>query len=86
MALSLLSMLSATLIAVKVFNDAGFGSTADIVAGLDYVLAAHAQRGSRGSVVSMSLGGPRNAVLDEAVLATYDGGVTVVAVAGNSVK
>ena len=67
-------------------SDLGTGATADIVAGLDFVIGWHAERGALGSVVSMSLGGSRSALLDEAVLAVYNAGITVVATAGNSVR
>ncbi|KAG6887646.1 hypothetical protein C0995_013751 [Termitomyces sp. Mi166 len=56
----------ANLIAVKVLDDDGNGYTSDIIKGLEYV-ETDAERSGRPSVASLSLGGPFNPALDEAV-------------------
>jgi len=64
----------------------GYGATADVVAGVDFVVSWHQQRGSRGSIASMSIGGSKNSVLDTAVVNAHNSGVVVVAAAGSSVR
>ena len=72
-----------TLVAVKVLNAAGSGSTGDIVEGLNWVEADHAA-GDNG-VINMSLGGTgENTVMNAAVAACIADGVTTVVAAGNS--
>jgi len=74
---------SAHIIAVKVLSDAGSGSVADIVSGLNFVLSS-AQASGRPSIVSMSLGGGASTALDNAVATLTNGGVHVAVAAGNS--
>ena len=73
----------ATLVAVKVLNDGGSGSFAQIIAGIDYAVGDAGSSNDRG-VISMSLGGGRNEGLDSAVNDADAAGVPVVASAGNS--
>ena len=76
----------AKLVAVRVLNCAGYGSDADVIAGMEWV----AEHGSLPAVANMSLGdviptetmgtsGP----VDDAVRAMVSSGVTVVVAAGN---
>ncbi|KAF4572937.1 subtilisin-like serine protease [Pleurotus pulmonarius] len=74
---------SANIIAVKVLSDAGSGTVADIVSGLNFVLSS-ARSSGRPSIVSMSLGGGASTALDNAVASLTSGGVHVVVAAGNS--
>ncbi|KAJ8453947.1 hypothetical protein ONZ45_g19499 [Pleurotus djamor] len=74
---------AASIIAVKVLSDAGSGSVADIVSGLNWVLSS-ARSSGRPSIVSMSLGGGASTALDNAVASLTAGGVHVVVAAGNS--
>ena len=71
-----------TVVPVRVFDCAGAGRLSDVLEGLDFVARDHAP--GQPAVVNLSLGGSRNSVLDAAVQALTDDGVTVVAAAGNS--
>ena len=75
---------AANVIAVKVFNDAGFGSTSDVIAGLDWVSMQHRSGNATVSVVTLSLGGSVSPSLDAAVDAIIAAGVHVVTAAGSS--
>jgi subtilisin family serine protease len=72
----------AAVVPVRVLDCAGAGRLSDILEGLDFVARDHPP-GSP-AVVNLSLGGRRSGVLDAAVQALVDDGVTVVAAAGNS--
>jgi len=72
-----------TLIAVKVLGDNGSGTTAGVIAGVDWTLTHHLGTGRR-SVANMSLGGGYSQALNNAVDATSLGGCPVVVAAGNS--
>ena len=69
-----------TLIPVRVLDCDGEGSVAQILAGIDWVIARHA---TGPAVANMSFGGGVDAALDDAVRALIADGVTVVAAAGN---
>ena len=69
------------LIAVKVLGDLGFGTTADVIAGVNWVANQHTA-GAK-SVGSMSLGGGAAATIDSAVNSAVDKGVYIVVAAGN---
>jgi aqualysin 1 len=66
------------LVAVRVLDCAGSGSTAGVVDGMDWVAG---QGGP--AVANMSLGGGADAAIDEAVARMTDAGVTTVVAAGN---
>ncbi|MFI9647172.1 S8 family peptidase [Streptomyces sp. NPDC052040] len=70
----------AKIVAVRVLDNSGYGTTDQVVAGVDWV----AQHHSGPSVVNMSLGGPADSALDAAVRNTIAGGVTFAVAAGNS--
>lgn len=57
---------SARVVAVKVLDDDGAGSTSDIIAGINWVVRQYRQTGVA-AVMSMSFGGPVNVPLDQAV-------------------
>lgn len=67
----------AGVVPVQVLDCSGFGSTAGVIAGVEWAVASGA------SVISMSLGGGRSDALDSAVLNAHMAGVVVVAAAGN---
>lgn len=67
------------LVAVKVLNCAGSGTTAGVIAGVDWVTS----RSTGPSVANMSLGGGASQVLDEAVRRSIARGVTYAIAAGN---
>ncbi|MFJ9587659.1 S8 family peptidase [Streptomyces acidicola] len=71
---------SAKIVAVRVLDNAGSGTTAGVVAGIDWVTANH----SGPSVANMSLGGGASTALDTAVRNSIASGVTYAIAAGNS--
>ncbi|WP_322870056.1 S8 family peptidase [Streptomyces goshikiensis] len=72
----------AKLVAVRVLDDNGSGSTEQVVAGIDWVTKNH----SGPSVANMSLGGGVDEALDEAVKRAIASGVTFAVAAGNDSK
>ncbi|GER00584.1 hypothetical protein JCM17845_12070 [Iodidimonas gelatinilytica] len=72
----------AKVVAVRVLNAQGNGSFADIIAGVDYV----AQVGLAGEVANMSLGGPANSALDNAVRNAAAKGIFFSLAAGNEAQ
>ncbi|HUW88095.1 MAG TPA: S8 family peptidase [Candidatus Paceibacterota bacterium] len=71
----------ATIVPVRVLDCQGSGSTAGVVAGLDWVAGDHT---SGPAVANMSLGGRPSRALDAAVVRVFQDGVTVVVAAGNA--
>ncbi|MGP3981030.1 S8 family peptidase [Streptomyces sp. KR80] len=69
----------ADIVAVRVLNDEGSGSTSQVVAGIDWV----AKNAKKPAVANMSLGGPANSALDTAVRNAIASGVTFAIAAGN---
>ena len=72
----------ATVVPVRVFDCAGAGRLSDLLEGLDFIARDH--QPGRPAVANLSLGGGRSTVLDAAVQALVDDGVTVVVAAGNA--
>ena len=72
----------ARLWALKVLDATGAGTTADVIAGINYV-AAHS---TQIAVANMSLGGSFSQSLNTAVTACVQKGVVMVAAAGNSAQ
>ncbi|MBC2903325.1 S8 family peptidase [Streptomyces cupreus] len=70
----------ANIVAVRVLNNSGSGTTAGVIAGIDWVTANH----SGPSVANMSLGGGASTSLDTAVANSIASGVTYAVAAGNS--
>ncbi|MFF8728408.1 S8 family serine peptidase [Streptomyces sp. NPDC015171] len=70
----------AKIVAVRVLDDNGSGTTAGVIAGVDWVTAHH----SGPSVANLSLGGGASASLDTAVRNSIASGVTYAIAAGNS--
>jgi len=71
------------LVGVKVLGDNGSGTTAGVIAGVDYSIANSNSHG-RPSVINMSLGGGYSAALNGAVDAAVDNNIVTVVAAGNS--
>lgn len=67
------------LVAVRVLGCDGGGTTAGVIAGVDFVT----EDASGASVANMSLGGGVSATLDDAVAAAVDAGVAFAVAAGN---
>jgi serine protease len=67
------------LFAVRVLDCQGSGSTADVIAGIDWVAAHHIKP----AVANMSLGGGASQAIDDAVNAAIQAGVTFAVAAGN---
>ncbi|WP_031487150.1 S8 family peptidase [Streptomyces bicolor] len=70
---------NAKVVAVRVLDNAGAGTTADVIAGIDWV-TRHAKKPA---VANVSLGGYRNSQLDAAVRNSIASGVTYTVAAGN---
>jgi len=70
----------AKIVAVRVLDNAGSGTTAGVIAGINWVTANH----SGPSVANMSLGGGASSTLDTAVSNSIASGVTYAVAAGNS--
>jgi subtilisin family serine protease len=68
------------LVAVRVLNCRGSGTTSGVIAGVDWVTANHVKP----AVANMSLGGGASSTLDNAVGNAVAAGVTFVVAAGNS--
>ncbi len=69
------------LVGVRVLDCDGSGSTATVVAGLDWVTGNH--RAGVPAVANLSLGGSADTALDAAVTAAINDGITVGVAAGN---
>ncbi|MGW0364483.1 S8 family serine peptidase [Streptomyces sp. NPDC002990] len=69
----------AKVVAVRVLDDSGSGTTEQVVAGIDWVTQHH----TGPSVANMSLGGGADEALDEAVRRAIAAGVTFAVAAGN---
>ncbi|KAK6529959.1 hypothetical protein TWF281_009109 [Arthrobotrys megalospora] len=70
----------AKIVAVKVLSAGGSGSTSGVVSGMDWVAQNAAPNFS---VASMSLGGGKSTVLNNAVDSIFNAGITIVVAAGN---
>ncbi|KAM7201080.1 Peptidase S8/S53 domain containing protein [Rhypophila sp. PSN 637] len=75
---------AATLVAVKILNKDGRGSTSGIISALNWVVSdAKAKNIVKKAVINMSVGGTYNSALNSAVAAATKAGITVVVAAGN---
>ncbi|MFE6284433.1 S8 family peptidase [Streptomyces sp. NPDC057877] len=72
----------AEVVAVRVLDSAGAGTTSRLIAGIDWV-TRHARHTPGPAVANLSLGGHRNAQLDHAVRDSINSGVTYTIAAGN---
>ena len=70
---------NASVVAVRVLSNSGSGQWSWIIAGIDHV----AKNGRSGDVANMSLGGPANQAVDDAVVNAAATGVRFVLAAGN---
>ncbi|MEU4804815.1 S8 family peptidase [Actinosynnema sp. NPDC023587] len=70
----------ATIYGVRVLDNAGSGTTAGVVAGIDWVTANHVKP----AVANLSLGGGASTTIDDAVRRSIRAGVTYAIAAGNS--
>ena len=69
------------LYAVRVLDNSGSGTTAGVIAGIDWVTSHHT---TNPAVANMSLGGGASTSMDDAVKGSIADGVTYVVAAGNS--
>lgn len=69
----------ANLVGVKVLDDSGSGSSADVIAGIDWV----AENAAKPAVANMSLGGTLDTALNEASTNLVKSGVFLAVAAGN---
>jgi aqualysin 1 len=70
---------AATLVAVRVLNCQGSGTTSGVIAGVDWVTQNHVKP----AVANMSLGGGASTTLDNAVRNSVSAGITYAVAAGN---
>lgn len=70
----------AKIVGVRVLNNAGSGTTAQVVAGVDWVTA----NAVKPAVANMSLGGGANTAIDTAVRNSIASGITYAVAAGNN--
>jgi hypothetical protein len=70
-----------SIVPVKVLDCGGSGTTSDVVAGINWVIAHHVAGAP--AVANLSLGGTTSIALDNAINALIADGVTVVVAAGN---
>ncbi len=70
------------LVAVRVLNCSGSGSTSGVISGVDWVTSNH--QAGQPAVANMSLGGSASTSLDNAVTNSINDGVTYAIAAGNS--
>ncbi|MEV8546359.1 S8 family serine peptidase [Streptomyces sp. NPDC051572] len=68
------------IVAVRVLDNSGSGTTAGVIAGIDWVTSNH----TTPAVANMSLGGSASTSLDTAVANSISSGVTYAVAAGNS--
>jgi len=73
-----------SLVAVRVLNCAGSGTTSGVIAGINWVTSNHT--GTNPAVANMSLGGGASSSLDTAVKNSIADGVTYAIAAGNNNK
>ncbi|MEV0449380.1 S8 family peptidase [Streptomyces sp. NPDC050600] len=73
---------AARIVAVRVLDNNGSGTTAGVIAGIDWVTANHAAGAP--AVANLSLGGGASTALDNAVKNSIADGVTYAVAAGNS--
>ena len=71
------------LVAVRVLNCQGSGTTSGVIAGIDWVTSDHAVKGG-GASANMSLGGGFSPTLNSAVASSVAAGVVYAVAAGNS--
>jgi subtilisin family serine protease len=69
-----------SLVSVRVLNCYGVGTSADVVAGVDWVTA----NAIKPAVANMSLSGPSDIFVDDAVATSIGSGVTYIVAAGNN--
>ncbi|MFI7243598.1 S8 family peptidase [Streptomyces qinglanensis] len=72
----------AKIVAVRILGDDNKGTTADAVAGIDWMIEDHEDDGGP-AVANMSIGGFQDYALDEAVERAVDANITCVVAAGN---
>jgi PKD repeat protein len=68
-----------SLVAVRVLDNSGSGTTTGVIAGMDWVVANHVKP----AVANMSLGGGGSTAIDDAVQRMFSVGVPVIVAAGN---
>lgn len=74
---------NANLIAVKVLDDFGIGSSSDVVNGVHYILNRTKRFTSRKAIINISFSGPKDLVVDHVLSVAVKKGIAVVAAAGN---
>jgi hypothetical protein len=73
----------AAIVAVRVLDDDGSGSTAGVINGINWAADHYESNGVTQGVMSISIGGGSNAAEDQAIHNAYDIGLLAVVAAGN---
>ncbi|CAB4486216.1 uncharacterized protein OCT59_022331 [Rhizophagus irregularis] len=73
----------ATLIAIKVLDQSGQGSSTTVVAGLSYVILQHSKSSNKKTVVNLSLGGAYSQAINQMISLCSNAGIHVVVSAGD---
>jgi subtilisin family serine protease len=74
---------NANLIAVKVLNDNGMGSSSAIINGVNYILNRVKRNPSRKAIINISFSGPKDLAVDHVLNLAVEREIAVVAAAGN---
>jgi serine protease len=74
---------SANLIAVKVLDNYGMGSSSVIINGVNYILNRVKRNPSRKAIINISFSGPKDPAVDHILDLAVRNGIAVVAAAGN---
>ncbi|KAF1911493.1 peptidase S8/S53 domain-containing protein [Ampelomyces quisqualis] len=73
------------LYSIKVLDSSGSGSVSTILSGFQYAIKNRTQDCPKGSVLNLSLGGPKKKSIDDAAKALVQSGVFVAVAAGNEI-
>ncbi|TGZ79646.1 subtilisin-like protein [Ascodesmis nigricans] len=71
---------NASIVAVKVLGDDGFGATSNIIMGIQWAVS---QAAGKKAIINMSLGGPRSRAMNMAAENAVAKGITIIVAAGN---
>jgi len=75
---------NAKVVPVRILDCAGRGTYATVISGLDWILSPLNTNPKTQAVLNLSIGGGASSVINDAILRLTNGGITVVAAAGNS--
>lgn len=76
----------ATVVMVKVLNRYGSGTYSNLIKGIEWAVKDLRYRRKKCAVLSMSLGGPKSQIVNNAIAAAYSEGLVSVVAAGNDAR